>query len=88
MRTIQFRVSGKVQGVGFRYSTKKTALSLGISGWVRNRKEGDVEGVAQGLQEKIEIFQTWLWKGPDYARVNKVVITEIQEKAMLEFEIC
>ncbi|NNE38068.1 MAG: acylphosphatase, partial [Gammaproteobacteria bacterium] len=48
MKTVYFRVKGRVQGVFFRASTKSTAETKGVSGWVKNMPDGDVEGMATG----------------------------------------
>jgi len=66
------RVSGMVQGVGFRYSAIREAQRLGVNGWVRNAADGDVEVWAEGLPENIALFLSWLHCGPQYARVDSV----------------
>ena len=66
------RVEGRVQGVGFRYSCMNEGHRLGISGWVRNTGEGDVEVWAEGTEEKLEALLTWLHRGPSGARVDMV----------------
>ncbi len=58
--------------VGFRYATRDEAVSLELVGWVRNRSDGDVEGVAQGKENNIEAFIKWLWVGPPSAKVHSV----------------
>jgi acylphosphatase len=63
-----------VQGVYFRYHTRRVASSLGISGWVRNCPDGSVEAVAQGSEQAIETFARWLNQGPSGADVERVVI--------------
>ena len=68
----RFRVIGKVQGVFFRASTRDQAKSLGLSGWVRNLHSGEVELLACGDKEKIEMLERWLWQGPQYANVSAV----------------
>lgn len=76
-KTVKFQVSGRVQGVFFRASTKTKAESLGISGWVRNSEDGDVEGMASGTEEQLDSFRQWLGQGPAMARVQE-----------LKFEAC
>jgi acylphosphatase len=66
------RVRGRVQGVGFRYSAIQEARRLGISGWVRNDHNGDVEVWAEGKGERLETFLAWLRQGPPYADVESV----------------
>ncbi|MDR3138373.1 MAG: acylphosphatase [Treponema sp.] len=65
-------VRGRVQGVGFRYSALLEARRLGLSGWVRNTQEGDVEVWAEGSPEKLETFLAWLRRGPPRARVDSL----------------
>ena len=72
MEQLHVVISGLVQGVGFRYGARRTALSLGLTGWVRNRLSGEVELVAQGAAEKIETLWQWLQTGPPGARVDKI----------------
>jgi acylphosphatase len=68
-------VEGRVQGVFFRYHTQETALSLGLNGWVKNRRDGRVEAVFEGDREKVEQMIQWCHRGPSEARVTKVYIT-------------
>ncbi len=68
-------VSGKVQGVFFRSSTKDKADELGLSGWVRNLPDGRVETVFEGEEERVEKMVEWCRKGPEYARVTDVEVT-------------
>lgn len=86
-KTIQFKVIGRVQGVGFRYSTRDRAKSLEITGWVRNRLDGDVEGLAQGSDTNVNTFERWLWIGPSYAKVDRVECIETNEQAFSDFQI-
>ncbi len=65
-------VSGRVQGVFFRASTQQQALTMGLSGWVRNMRDGRVELKACGTAEQIEQLQDWLKQGPPHAQVSDV----------------
>lgn len=65
-------ISGKVQGVFFRSSTKRQAEGLGITGWVRNLADGRVEAIFEGEKEDVEQMVQWCRKGPGYARVEGV----------------
>lgn len=67
-------VSGRVQGVFFRQNTLKRAKFLGLLGWVKNTKEGNVEAVFEGEEEKINEMIEWLRIGPPLARVENVEI--------------
>ncbi len=68
-KTIHFLVSGRVQGVFFRQRTKEQAEMFGLNGWVRNRPDGSVEGMAQGSDPALESLREWLKRGPPMARV-------------------
>ncbi|MFA4936579.1 MAG: acylphosphatase [Candidatus Methanoperedens sp.] len=65
-------ISGIVQGVFFRSSTKDKAEELGITGWVRNLADGRVEAIFEGDKENVEKIVEWCRKGPEYARVSDV----------------
>ncbi|MDR1575023.1 MAG: acylphosphatase [Treponema sp.] len=66
------QVSGRVQGVGFRYTCYTEARRLGLSGWVRNEYNGDVAVWAEGAGEKLDSLLRWLQRGPPGARVDQV----------------
>lgn len=67
-------ISGRVQGVGYRAWCVRTATAHGLSGWARNRRSGSVEAVVCGEPSGVEAMLDALWKGPVYARVDKVEI--------------
>ena len=67
-------ISGRVQGVGYRYSTHNKAQSLGISGWVRNTHDDRVEAIFEGDENAIEEMLKWCQKGPSMAFVTNVEI--------------
>lgn len=67
-----FIVSGRVQGVSFRAAACEAARALGLRGWVRNRRDGCVEGVACGEDAALTDFRDWLARGPPAARVEHV----------------
>jgi acylphosphatase len=68
----RFLVSGRVQGVGFRYSATHRARRLGLCGFVRNLEDGRVETVVQGEASAIQAYREWLAEGPAFARVDGV----------------
>jgi acylphosphatase len=72
MLTLQLRITGMVQGVGYRYAFHREAVRLGIGGWVRNRSDGSVEAVVQGAQQAVDAIAAWTQRGPPAARVNDV----------------
>jgi len=65
-------IEGRVQGVGFRFFTKEQAQKLGLTGWVRNTFDGNVEAYAEGMKEDLEIWLTQLQKGPRSAFVTNI----------------
>lgn len=65
-------IQGRVQGVGFRYFVQDNAVRLGLTGWVRNRWNGDVEVVAEGDREALGNLLNALHRGPRSAFVSKV----------------
>ncbi|WP_405222478.1 acylphosphatase [Lentisalinibacter sediminis] len=69
---LRFFVSGQVQGVWFRASTREQARRHGITGHARNLPDGRVEVLACGDPEALGRLETWLWQGPDAARVTDV----------------
>lgn len=72
MTAARFLVSGRVQGVFYRASTRERALALGLSGYARNLPDGRVEVVASGADAAIEALEQWLQQGPPGARVDAV----------------
>ena len=66
------RVSGQVQGVFFRDSTRQKAEELGLTGWVRNVPDGQVEALFEGPSEKVEEMVRWCEEGPQRASVENV----------------
>ncbi len=67
-------VEGRVQGVFFRHHTEETALRLGVKGWVKNRRDGSVEAVFEGDQERVDQIIQWCHRGPSEARVKTVSV--------------
>jgi len=69
-------ISGRVQGVGFRYSMTEEAERLGATGWVRNRRDGTVEAVVDGPAGAVDALLAWARRGPPSARVTDVRVVE------------
>lgn len=81
------RVRGRVQGVFFRASTRDTARSLGLGGWVRNLPDGDVEVFAAGDTQALGRLRRWLDQGPARARVDAVEVEDRPYVLHAEFVI-
>lgn len=77
-KTCSFIVSGLVQGVFFRQSTRRQAELPGITGWVRNLPDGRVEGQATGDEAMLETLREWLTRGPAAATVLKLEWEEME----------
>jgi len=76
MKRVEVYVEGVVQGVGFRYFTKKVAKELGVKGFVKNLPDGRVFIVAEGEEEKLEKFLSAIRRGPPLAIVKNVHVSE------------
>lgn len=81
-------VSGRVQGVFYRASTRAQALTLGLSGFARNLDDGRVEVLACGDLKALKELESWLWQGPPGARVSDVVTSLEPFSAQLGFDTC
>ena len=66
--------SGRVQGVGFRYTTESVALGLGVTGWVRNLPDGRVEALAEGPEKTLRVFLERIASGPMKGYIRGVEI--------------
>jgi acylphosphatase len=81
-------VTGRVQGVGFRWATFAEALRLGVVGWVRNRTDGTVEACVAGDPEVVESMLAWLRAGPPGSRVHRATVEEVPvDPSITGFEI-
>ncbi len=83
MRRVHLIVSGRVQGVYYRQSSKECADGLGLAGWVRNRQNGTVEAVVEGEPDAVAKFIAWCHEGPPHARVDSVDSTDGDPVALL-----
>ncbi|MBN1327228.1 MAG: acylphosphatase [Candidatus Cloacimonetes bacterium] len=80
METLEIFVSGRVQGVSYRYFVLKNAIDRGISGYVRNLVDGRVTVIARGDKEKLREFLKILQQGPPLSRVNKIEFEQISDR--------
>jgi len=85
MAAALFQVSGRVQGVCFRASTREQAMARGLTGYARNLPGGDVEVLACGNASAIDALEQWLRKGPPAARVDQVARSEWDGEAPEDF---
>ncbi|MFG0315818.1 MAG: acylphosphatase [Planctomycetota bacterium JB042] len=83
----RLRITGRVQGVWYRGSTRETARRLGLDGWVRNLDDGSVEAVAEGSEAAVERLVAWCHDGPPLARVERVTVCEEPVRGEERFEI-
>ncbi len=72
LETRRYVVTGRVQGVGFRWFVEREAVQLGLTGWVRNRPDGDVEVMATGTRDQHRTLRQKLQQGPRASRVDHV----------------
>ncbi len=85
--TQHLRITGRVQGVGYRWHMARQARALGLTGWVRNRQDGSVEAQASGPADAVQALVDWAHHGPELARVDGVVVsTPATTEACLGFE--
>jgi acylphosphatase len=75
----RFRITGQVQGVYFRHSTRLRARELAVRGFARNLPDGSVEVVAHGSSDAVEKLRQWLHRGPAMARVEAVREVELND---------
>ena len=75
-KTVRLQITGKVQNVWFRGWTESTANGLGLTGWVRNRKDGSVEAVVSGPSSAVDKLLAQCWNGPPAAKVTDVKVED------------
>ncbi|MBU1564425.1 MAG: acylphosphatase [Proteobacteria bacterium] len=88
MRMTHVIAEGLVQGVCFRDYTRRQAFTLGLTGWVRNLRNGSVEAMLCGPTDKVAEMVRWLRQGPPHSRVDELLINEVAvEEQFTTFEI-
>lgn len=80
--TRQLRITGRVQGVGYRWSLAQEAHRLRLSGWVRNRLNGSVEALVSGAPETVQALIDWTKGGPALARADGAMVTAPNEERL------
>ena len=86
-RVVRARISGRVQGVGYRIWTRGEAVQLGLTGWVRNESDGSVSALIAGADSAIAAMVERLWQGPRGAAVSKVEIVDTAADVSADFRI-
>jgi acylphosphatase len=88
MVTRRLQITGRVQGVGFRYALRREAAQRGVRGWVRNRGDGSVEALLAGDAEAVEALTAWARQGPPGAKVTELhVLPAGEDPAPQGFEL-
>jgi acylphosphatase len=86
-KAVTVRVTGRVQGVAFRWYAVQEAERLGVTGWVRNEPDGSVAAHVEGDEEAVDAMAEWCRHGPSYASVRNVSVTEAQPSGARRFDI-
>lgn len=83
MITRHLRITGRVQGVGYRDALCAQAATLGVTGWVRNRRDGSVEALVQGSDEAVAALVAWAGRGPAGASVAELRVAGAEPQPSL-----
>lgn len=86
-RAVRVRISGRVQGVGFRAWTLVKAEQLGLHGWVRNLEDGRVEALLSGPPETVQTMLDLFWTGPTGSAVTDVEVLEATGIVPARFDV-
>jgi acylphosphatase len=87
VKAVTIKVTGRVQGVSFRWYARQEAERLGVAGWVRNDPDGTVAGLVEGDDEAVDAMVAWCRQGPSYAAVRDVAVTDVKPTGARAFEI-
>lgn len=85
MPTYHLLIKGEVQGVFYRATAKKVADELGVTGWIKNTADDNVEALVTGPEEQLQKFIRWCKKGPAMAKVADVIATPHEEMKFSDF---
>jgi acylphosphatase len=83
----RFLISGRVQGVGYRYFAERSAHATGVTGWARNLADGRVEVYGNGTEDQLDDFEARLRVGPRFSDVRSVEATEVEVLELIGFHI-
>jgi acylphosphatase len=84
---LELIVGGRVQGVFFRDSTRREALRLGVTGWVRNRPDGTVQAHVEGPPDAVAALVRWAREGPRHADVDELRVSDVEPAGAASFTI-
>jgi len=87
MATVHLMISGTVQGVFYRASAREKAEALGLSGWIKNTTDGQVEATVSGTDEAVAQFIDWCRQGPPRAQVTSVQATTKPDQGFSGFQV-
>lgn len=87
MRRVHVLVTGDVQGVGYRYTMRMVARDAGVTGWVRNRRDGSVEAEVEGSPDQVDEVLAWMAEGPPGSRVESSTVTDVTPTGERGFEV-
>jgi acylphosphatase len=87
VKAVQARVTGRVQGVSFRWYTREQAQELGVTGWVRNEPDGSVLLHAEGDDDAVDALVAWCRAGPSTAKVADVAVRDAAPSGATSFDI-
>lgn len=86
-KAVKVTITGRVQGVGFRYWTEREAAARGLDGWVRNRADGAVEAAFAGETGQVDAMVAACWRGPSFSKVAAVAVADWAEEPRPGFEV-
>ena len=86
-KAVDVTVTGRVQGVSFRFYAEQEARRLGVTGWVRNEPDGSVGGHFEGESAAVDALVAWCRSGPRMARVEHVAVREARDGGARSFEV-
>ena len=86
-KAVSVTVSGRVQGVGYRYHAVAEARRLGVAGWIRNEPDESVAGHFEGDAAAVDALVAWCRLGPSYAAVRNVAVMEARPTGATGFDI-